>query len=63
MPMSGFPQSTSCMCRGRVITEVYKFLNDNFAQVVPLMWGFSYASSVGPETGADAAHPEGPKSR
>jgi protein involved in polysaccharide export with SLBB domain len=45
------------------ITEVYKFLNENFAQVVPLMWGFSYASSVGPETEADVAHPEGPKSR
>ena len=45
------------------ITEVYKFLNENFAQVVPLMWGFSYAGSVGPETDTDAANPEAPKPR
>jgi len=45
------------------ITEVYKFLNENFAQVVPLMWGFYYAGSVGPGTEPDAANPEPPKAR
>jgi polysaccharide biosynthesis/export protein len=45
------------------IAEVYKFLNENFAQVVPLMWGFSYAGRAGSETDADLTHPEAPKSR
>ena len=36
------------------IAEVRRFLNENFQQLVPAMWGFSYNINTGPTTEAPA---------